>query len=351
MAKDRDKEPKDQDRPKQEKETQAQAETEAHFLKEGAAVQSAAKEIISKPRFDPEQMKRDMEVFMSSREDEEKVRELSALYAGIGEIANRTIEFDPDLKLSPDGKRKLAEAISQLGERFFETLINHYNELENLIDKFLHELKGKGVFFLVRSTPEHYRYNQQFREGLVKMMKKMLEGKTQISDMELDKLSDKYRKIRSDAAFDSNKKANFRKETGLNTEDRVDSVLETCALRAFLKQLGAPLKEKDLQDKALARVQESFSKYFREEGRDTTDFLAALIKRILEHQKNSIAGQTYTIIQSDENMSLTFDDEDENGDLVDNPYDKLKYMLARLVQVLRVLRFIKYQKKLFRLKN
>lgn len=342
MTEDRDKEPKSSVG------EEAQPDKDATSVTGGAATKSAAEKVISPVRFDPNKMKHDMEVFMTSREDEEKVKELATLYAGVGEVANRTADFDPDFKLPPEGKAKLAEAMNQLGDVFFTELMEHYNELESLVDKFLHELKTKGVFFIAQSTPDHYRYNQQFREGLLKIMEKMREGVWQLSHKKLDELSDKYKNTKVDEGFPNPRKAEFRKATGLNHEDKADTMIEICKLRAFLKQLEAPLKE-NLQDEMLADVQNTFSKYFNEEDRNTADFLAAIIKRILEHQSNSIAGQTASIIQSDENMSFTFDNEDQDGNLIDNPEGKLKFMLARTVQVLRVMRLVKYQKTLFRL--
>ncbi|MFC1655610.1 hypothetical protein ACFL3C_01960 [Patescibacteria group bacterium] len=333
----------------------AQPETDEPSVKGDAATKSAAAEVVSPFRFDPEQMKNDMEVIVGAREDDDTVRELATLYAGLGKVANSTAEFDPNFKLPPEGKAKLVEAMNQLGDEFFEALIKHYNELESLVDKFLHELKTKGVFFLAQSTPDHYRCNQQFRIGLLEILEKMTEGRSEVSNKQLCELSEKYSEINNSAGFDSKRKSEFRKKTGLmQSEDRADTLIETCESRVFIEQLGVKPKEVKLKDKALAEaiaeVEESFTKYFTEE-KDTADFLAAIIKRLLEHQANSIAGQTISNIRSDENMSLTFDDEDEDGEFIDNPSAKLKYLLARTVQVIRVMRFIKYQKKLFRLKD
>jgi hypothetical protein len=193
----------------------------------------------------------------------------------------------------------------------------------------------------------------------------MRSGRRELSRKQLNKISAKYKKIRPDEGFASPNKAEFRKATKLNPEDRADTMIEICQLRAFLKLLGGHPAAEVLQDKdivrILAEVEERFTKHFTETREtkggekiknDTADFLAAIIKRILEHQSNSIAGQSGgKMMESDEMMSLMFDEEDNEGNLTYNPSGKLKFMMVRAIEVIRVMRFVKYQKKLFRLKD
>lgn len=342
MAKDRDKEAKEGHTGKQPPEINEQPSVTGD-----AATKAAAEEVVSPLHFDPDKMKHDMEVFMTSREDDEKVEELSSLYAGLGKVANMLIEFEPEINLDAEGKKRAVEAMDQLGDKFFEILNAHYAELEDLISEMLYKLKQQGPAYVVQSTREHYRYNRQFREDLLAIYEKIIHGENHVSKKELSKLSNRYKMARKTPIEISDQKIKLMSEPNNMREGTADNVLETCGVRAFLKELGGSFKHEDN-----AGIYTETEGIYRQlyGGQDPADFLMHIIKRSLGYQSNT-AGQGQNVIITEENFSLTFDDYEGDEVVVDNQSDKVGFLLARTIRILRLMRFVKYQKKLFHLRD
>jgi rRNA-processing protein FCF1 len=305
------------------------------------ATHDEAENVMSPLQFDPAKMKNDMEVFMTSREDDEdSVSELATLYSGIGEEANQLAQFDPNITLPREGKEKIAEAMESLGEEFFQILDTYYRELEALVGRLLHQIKTKGVFAIARSTPENYECNDKYREQVAEIFDKMIKGRDQTGDKELAGQTERYRLARYYTPKLADIKDELMSKPFNQSENRIDTTMEICAFRTFLKQLGGTFKEKNPSSPKYDEIEEEYSDAYNPEVAQPADFLVHLIKKVLGHHKNT-AAQKYSAVGYKENFDVVFKDDSE----------KLKVLLSTTVQILRSMNLIKYQKKILRLKD